>query len=411
MRLLSPPDKIIKAKILLPASKSISNRLLIIQALSGGDFTINNLSNADDTVCLKKNLERIKSNSTNSIIDSGEGGTTFRFLLAYLSFIPGNFILTCSERMQQRPVKELVEALRQVGANIAYLEREDHPPLEIKGGGLKGGNVEIDSSVSSQFVSALLLVAPMFKEAINIALNGNIVSASYIKMTIRLMHDMGANVVMDKKNICVLPSPYKTKNIVVEGDWTAASYWYSIAALSNKAEIFLEGLKADSLQGDALLPKLFERFNVHTEFVEGGIVLKKGNARLPEKVEFDLSDNPDIAQTIALVCAALKIPAKLSGLKTLKVKETDRLFALKCELEKFSVVVNIIDDDLLEILPHNFTCTSATINTYKDHRMAMAFAPLALLCNDIDIEDPSVVSKSYPAFWDDLKMAGFTLHS
>jgi 3-phosphoshikimate 1-carboxyvinyltransferase len=414
MILVSPPSSAIHAKIELPGSKSISNRLLMIRAISGLELHFRNLSDSEDTVLLAKSLGEIKGKRS-ATIDIHHAGTDMRFLTAYLAVTEGEWILTGSERMKQRPIGELVEALRKLGADIAYTEKEGFPPLKIKGKKLDGGRIEMDGSISSQFISALLMISTTFEKGLDLTLKGEIVSLPYITMTIELLKQFGVFVSFIGNKLITKASEFTlfNENIFIESDWSAASYWYSIVALSEKAEIELLFLEQDSLQADCLLPALYNKLGVKTEYIEKGVRLSKKTISDIE-FKYDFTNCPDIAQTVAVSCLGLGIKADLSGLKTLKVKETDRLVALKNELEKFGAKIEITNDVLKLIPPPtlrtpNSTPVTAGIQTYGDHRMAMCFAPLSIKNPKIKIEHPEVVDKSYPAFWDDLEEAGFSL--
>lgn len=426
---LSHSTKIIKGSIDLTASKSISNRVLIIKALCDNDFKIENLATAKDTVTLNKLL----FNNDEQTFDVGHAGTVMRFLTAYLSLIKGEFIITGSERMQQRPIKVLVDALRDLGVKIEYLKNEGYPPLKITGGLISGNNIEIDGGVSSQYISALMLIAPKIKGGLTIQFKNEIISKPYINMTLEIMKDFGADVCWVDETIVIKEGNYKAKDFVVEADWSSASYWYGIAALANEAEINLYGLSKNSLQGDAVVQDIYKNFGVKTEFIRNGIRLTKSfHHSITSSFHFDFENCPDIAQTVAVTCAALNVEAKFTGLKTLRIKETDRIFALQQELTKLGFSITVDGDDLI-INPslravnlsgvegeakqssssrhsgesRNLTSWSnISIDTYDDHRMAMAFAPLALMA-PITINEEDVVVKSYPDFWRDLKGVGF----
>ncbi len=403
--------KNIKGTILLTASKSESNRALIIQALCSEHFEIENLAKAQDTVTLKTLLDR--SEKTDEIYDTGPAGTTMRFLTAYLATLPGKRILTGSERMKQRPIGLLVNALNELGADIQYLEKEGYPPLQINGNKIKGGEIEIDGSISSQFISALLLISPVMQNGLVIKFKGNIISRPYINMTLKMMEEFRVYGQWHGNSISVSPQQYHKKSdpdykYLVDGDWSAASYWYSMAALANEADLKVMGLKHPSLQGDSIVSELYSFFGIKTNYIENGIHLTKIKVK-DEHFGYNFSDCPDIAQTAAVTAAALKIPSFFNGLSTLKIKETDRLLALQQELKKFNCKMDIINDEAIELSPENFVGSEQAIATYEDHRMAMAFTPLALKSENINIMHPEVVSKSYPHFWDDLKEVGFEI--
>lgn len=407
---LSHSSKILSGNIELTSSKSISNRVLMIKALSGLNFEIKNLAEAKDTQTL---LKLLANDSTT--FDVGHAGTVMRFLTAFLAIKEGEFVLTGSERMQERPIKILVDALKTLGADIAYLKNEGYPPLQIKGKKLAGGSIEIDGSVSSQYISALMLVAPYLEKGLNINFLGEITSKPYLEMTAQIMRYFGAELSWNSTGMEIKSGKYIAKYFFVEADWSAASYWYGMVALADKTDVKLYGLQQNSLQGDAVVQKIYEQFGVNTEFIKNGIRLTKAsNFQLPtSNFVLDFTNCPDIAQTVAVTCAALNVPAKLIGLHTLRIKETDRIVALQTELTKLNYNVEVEGDDLI-ILPslrterHSCESRNLAIKTYDDHRMAMAFAPLGLLY-PITIEDENVVVKSYPNFWEDLKVVGFDI--
>ncbi len=412
---ISHPSKKINGSICLTASKSESNRALMIQALCSEKFEIKNLATAEDTVTLNRILNQQQlSDNNQQIIDVGAAGTTMRFLTAYFSTQKGTFILTGSDRMKKRPIGILVDALRGLGAEIEYLENEGFPPLKIVGKALRGGEVVIDGSVSSQFVSALLLIAPELQTGLVIKFKGEVISRPYINMTLKMMEEFRVYGQWHANSISVSKQNYHRKSDVdyvyqVEADWSSASYWYAIAALSEQVDLSIMGLNHPSLQGDAIVADLFTFFGIKTEYITGGIRITKNRFK-DEHFGFDFSDCPDIAQTIAVVVSALNIPALFNGLHTLRIKETDRIEALKIELNKIGTSVEILNDTSVKITPQTVDFkTSVTISTYDDHRMAMAFSALALKLDSVSIADPEVVKKSYPNFWTDLKSVGFEL--
>lgn len=411
---ISKPDRRLIGEITLAGSKSISNRTLIIQALCDEDFPILHIANAKDTQLLTELLQ-----SEKIVRDAGAAGTTFRFLTAYLALQPSTQILTGSERMKQRPIKVLVDALRQLGANIDYLEQEGYPPLQIgeptREFG-KNNRLSIASNTSSQYISALLLIAPILPKGLELTLEGNLVSRPYIEMTLGQMRYFGVESRWEGNVIQVAPQDYQPKPFRVEADWSAASYYYAIAALAEEVDLQLNGLFENSLQGDAALVKMMKKFGILTEFNAEGVRLRKNAELLPPVFEYDFIECPDLAQTLAVVCAGMGVQGVFTGLETLKIKETDRIAALKTELAKVKVS--------LAALPARFSQKSGkqyfsienqaivennpTFSTYKDHRMAMAFAPLAMF-GAIQIEEPEVVEKSYPDFWEDLRKLGFDI--
>ena len=394
-------------KIKVTGSKSESNRLLLLKALFPG-IEIENLSNSDDSQLMQIALE-----SSEDIIDIHHAGTAMRFLTAYFSVQEDReIILTGSKRMKERPIKILVDALVELGADIEYLENLGFPPLKIKGKKLEGGKVSLSANVSSQYISALLLIAPKLKNGIELSLNGEITSTPYIKMTLNLLNQIGVNTSFEGNIIKVDPLIKNINNmsLVVESDWSSASYFYSLVALSEIGnELVLSSYKHKSLQGDSVLASIYKNFGVETKFQENAIHIKKAKrSSLKNGVELDLSNAPDIAQTIAVTCLGLGLKCNLTGLHTLKIKETDRLLALKTEIEKLGGQV-IISDASLQLKENQSIKDNILIETYNDHRMAMAFAPLALK-TEIIIEDAEVVSKSYPDFWKDLAAIGIAIN-
>jgi len=394
------PNPELKGTITLAGSKSISNRVLIIRALCSTPFPVKALANANDTDLLARLLE-----SDGEILNAGPAGTTFRFMTAYLSLQEGNRVLTGSERMQQRPISVLVEALRQLGADITYLGKEGFPPLRIVGSNMRGGcDLAIPADTSSQYISAILMVAPSLPGGLSLTLTGKIVSRPYIEMTLELMAYFGVTHHWEGQTIRINPQAYSSRPITIEADWSAASYYYALAALSRRAEITLNGLFADSLQGDAVLADLFQPFGVETRFTEMGIHLSKRENPIFSPFAYDFLRCPDLAQTLAVVCAATGTKGRFQGLETLRIKETDRIAALENELSKGGC--HIIPDGDTFLVSGKFDAPGVPcFQTYEDHRMAMALAPLALL-QPISMEHPEVVGKSYPDFWRDLAQLG-----
>ena len=403
---LSAPS-VVKTTIQLPASKSISNRALIINALARGTTPPCNLSDCDDTLVMIKALAE-----NNETIDIMAAGTAMRFLTAYLSTVQGTHILTGTERMQQRPIQILVNALRELGAQIDYAGKEGFPPLRIHGTELKGNELTLKGNVSSQYISALLMIGPVLKNGLRLHLTGEIISLPYINLTLQLMKEFGAKAAWTSGNsIEVAPQPYTPVSFMVESDWSAASYWYQIAALSEQAEIELMGLFRNSYQGDSRGAEVFSRLGITTEFTHEGVLLKKSN-RLVEQLNEDFVDIPDLAQTFAVTCCLLGIPFRFTGLQSLKIKETDRIFALKTELRKLGYLLQDVQDSIL--IWDGERCqpeAQPVIQTYEDHRMAMAFAPAALRFPEMRIAEPQVVTKSYPTYWENLQQAGFGIET
>ena len=388
--------------IQITGSKSESNRLLLLQALYGF-VDVSNISNSDDSEVMTRALQ-----SNQEVIDIHHAGTAMRFLTAYFSIVEGRTtILTGSERMQERPIKVLVDALRSLGAKIDYVANEGFPPLKITGSALAQNEVEIDAHVSSQYISALLIIAPKLPNGLQLTLKGKITSVPYLKMTLALLNKIGVQTTFNANRITIAPlrsTPDKTIAIAVESDWSSASYYFSLVALSPVGtKIQLNTYKKDSLQGDAALVDIYKAFGIKTDFTAQGIVITKVSESFEPK-EFDLNNTPDLAQTIAVTCLGLGISCDLKGLHTLKIKETDRLVALKTEIEKLGGLVTI-DENSLQLERCQELKSNTAIETYNDHRMAMAFAPLCLK-TALHINDAGVVSKSYPGFWEDLQLLG-----
>ncbi len=405
-------DKNLKGTIKLPASKSESNRLLIIHSLCKENFEIHNLSQASDTKSLQELLNKIRKQkiSDNYLkLDVQDAGTVMRFLTAYLSIKSGKWLLTGSKRMTQRPIGTLVETLNKLGAKIKYVKNRNFPPLLIDGTNIKGGEIKINASESSQFISALLLIAPKLPDGLIIHLNGDIVSLPYIKMTIKIIEYFGIKIIKNNKSLIIKNQPYIVRDFNIESDWTAASYWFEMAAFADKVDLLLLGLKNESLQGDAVIVDIFKKFGIKSNFSKNGIHLTKNN-HIVKNFKYDFTNFPDIAQTLSVTCAALNINAELYGLKNLQIKETDRLKALKNELLKIGADAEIIQNSKLKI---QNSCLNLNIKdnikTYYDHRMAMSFAPIAIESGEITIENPEVVKKSYPNFWEDLLSVGFEM--
>jgi 3-phosphoshikimate 1-carboxyvinyltransferase len=390
----------------LPGSKSISNRILIIKALSGLDFTIRNSSDSDDT----KHLNEALQYYTNSnLINVGHAGTDMRFLTAFLSLKNGSYELTGSDRLQQRPVKDLVEVLKTLGADISYKNKEGYPPLLISGKQLSGGKVEISGSVSSQFITALLLVAPYFTNGLELTIIGDLVSKPYVNMTVELMKEFGASVIWKDHEICVQPVPYTytKKEFLVESDWSAASYYYSIVALSKlNTSLSINGLFQKSLQADSVCTEIYKNFGVTTSYSENEITITKSTTVSKSELEYNFIECPDIAQTVVCTSVGLQIPFTFTGLQTLKVKETDRIVALKNEFAKLGIELVVSDNSIQWLVTKSLNNSNVSIAAYNDHRMAMSFATLSVLLDEVIIEDANVVSKSYPLFWEHLKSIG-----
>lgn len=402
----------LSADINLPASKSISNRALIIHALGGGQLP-KNLSDCDDTRAVINALRDMPET-----IDVGAAGTAMRFMTAYLSVTEGEHTITGSERMRHRPIGVLVDALRMLGATIEYVAEEGYPPLHIMGHPLLGGRLEIPGNVSSQFISALLLIGPVMQLGLSLHLTGEIVSRPYIDLTIHVMHGFGAEVDWTSPDtIQVRPKPYSNAPYLIENDWSASSYWYELASLYpiSEAHVGLRGLEDSSRQGDSVVKYIFSLLGVKTTFDEPHTG-KPTTVRLTRHLDsvaqlsYDFLNCPDLAQTVVATCCGLGVTFHFTGLASLRIKETDRLVALQKELRKLGFIIQIINNE--ELLWDGSVCDPSMepIDTYEDHRMAMALAPLAVKFPNLRINNPEVVSKSYPDFWKDLRKASFTIN-
>ncbi|QZE13397.1 3-phosphoshikimate 1-carboxyvinyltransferase [Halosquirtibacter laminarini] len=400
-------DNALQGVITLPASKSICNRALIMNALSPSPIQIENISESDDSKVMLKALS-LDSNT----IDIGHAGTAMRFLTAFFSQKEGEWILTGSSRMKERPIAVLVEALKKMGAEISYTEKEGYPPLKIKGKNLQGGALSLDGSVSSQYISAILMLAPTLKDGIELTLTNRVISRSYIELTLEMMKHFGVESHFEENKITITPQQYKATEFLCESDWTGASYIYQIAALCDNVDLTLPYLFKNSLQGDCAIINWFEKFGITTTETDKGLQIKKTGQFTEDKLELDFILNPDVAQTMAVLCGILKIPFHFSGLETLKIKETDRIHALQVECAKMGMkLIEPIEgslswdgtfDQSLKQEPNIF-------DTYKDHRMAMSYCAVGMFNHPIYINEPMVVTKSYPRFWDDMKNAGFTI--
>lgn len=391
----------LKEQIAITGSKSETNRLLLLQALFP-NITLANTSNSDDSEVMQKALE-----GNDEVVDIHHAGTAMRFLTAYFAVNEGReVVLTGSKRMTERPIKVLVEALQQLGAQITYEKEEGYPPIRIKGQKITAAKVNIPANVSSQYISALLLVAPKLENGIELTLVGEITSIPYIKMTLALLNDLDIETSFVGNVITVKPKKeVDSKVMTVESDWSSASYYFSLVALAKTARVSLTSYKETSLQGDSALVEIYKEMGVNSSFEGNQITLTKVENFEHKDVTFDLNNTPDIAQTIAVTCLGLGIGCHLTGLHTLKIKETDRLEALKTEMTKLGANISVTNDSLTLIATNNIN-KEVRIDTYNDHRMAMAFAPLGLKV-PIVINDSEVVSKSYPDFWEDLKKIGF----
>lgn len=403
---ISSSGQVKNCVVALTASKSISNRALIIQTLCENPVIIKNLSTSTDTQGLLKALK-----VAGGKVDVADAGTSFRFLASLLSIQKGEFLLTGNERMKQRPIGPLVDTLRSLGASIEYVGIEGFPPLKITGRKLSGGEVSIDRSLSSQFVSSLLLIAPIFEKGLTLHLEGKSSSDSYLEMTLRMLENFNIKPERNGDTITIFSGKYSATQFVVENDWSAASYWYSLCAMNPGSEFRLIGLNENSLQGDRVVADIMQTFGVHTKFEVGSVVIS--SEAEPQKnnlseFKYDFSSHPDLVMTIAVLCMAKNIKGEFTGVSSLRIKESDRLSALKSELQKCGAEVIVKDDNLI-VVPGSMLRQPDIIQTYNDHRIAMAFAPLASLLGSISFDSIDVVSKSYPEFWEQLALAGIEM--
>ncbi len=408
---LTHPSKKIQGTVQLTGSKSESNRALIIQSLSKGQVEIANLSEAADTVTLNRVLQIASDPKPGfNTIDIGPAGTAMRFLTAYLNLVKGNFILTGTERMQQRPIGILVDAMKEIGADIHYDKKVGYPPLKIEGGLFQEKDrVKIKGNISSQYISALLLIAPALKKGLTLEIEGELTSRPYVSMTLDMLKSVGIQHEWKNNAIKIAPQAFEKQTIYVEPDWSAASYWYAIVALADaNASIVLPGLRKNSLQGDIAIISIMEHFGVQSSFESDGLHLNKKVIGSDVSL-FNFKECPDLAQTVVVVAAALKRDVSFTGLETLKIKETDRIAALQKEIAKFGAEL-IEDGDTYHLKTAQvYQPEEVTFDTYEDHRMAMAFAPLAIVFDQIKIAEPQVVEKSYPDFWNHLQAQAFVI--
>ena len=400
--LISHTSKSINADLVLPPSKSISNRALIIQALCQSKPKLLNLSQSSDTQSLIKALQ-----ANSKTIDIGDAGTSMRFLTAYLSQQKGSYILTGSDRMKERPIGHLVEALNSIGADINYLEKDGFPPLAINGKAVEGGKVDVTTSVSSQFVSALLLIAPTLKKGLSLSLKGELLSKPYIKMTLNIMRYFGIQSSWTNNTIQVEPQNYRPRDLKVESDWSALAFILQGMSIAKSAQVSISGLSKDSWQGDSYVLNLFEKFGLQHEFKNDKLFLKKFNKDLNRDYNVNLIDTPDLAQAYCCTLSAFSKSAKISGLNNLKLKESHRLKALHIELNKIGQI-SYYTEDTMQLEASILHTPTESFDSHNDHRMAMCLAPFALLF-DIKIKNIEVVNKSYPSYWEDLKKMGFTI--
>ncbi|MDL5045114.1 3-phosphoshikimate 1-carboxyvinyltransferase [Oscillatoria amoena NRMC-F 0135] len=393
----------VRGVVALPASKSIANRLLVMNALAANVITINNLSQANDTRLLHSILDELSFNTISAVeIDCHDAGTVMRFLTAFFAITEGKWLLKGTERMHQRPIGILVEKLKELGADIEYLHNEGYPPLLINGTQLKGGEIRIDAGISSQYISALMMIAPYLKNGLTLKLEGKITSKPYISLTTGLMQQCGVHAGFVGNVITIPEGKYKATKTTVESDWSAASYWYAVAAVANRAEIQLNGLLPDSLQGDSVVARLMEEFGVTTTFTNNGVLIKNGGT-VTNHFEHDFTDCPDLGPTFIALCGAMGIPARFYGLESLAIKESDRTAALATELKKVGVVFEQ-NGEYWQLIPNNEALNSSKtieFDTYNDHRLAMALSVFSIVLSEIKINNPQVIIKSYPTFWDD----------
>ena len=394
----------------IPGSKSISNRLLIMKALEQSPVHFPGLSDADDTVRLRQSLKMIKTCKRSGIpmvVDTGHAGTVMRFLTAFLAQYPGKWLLTGSERMQQRPIGGLVDILKQMGAETEYTKKEGNPPLLITGKRLSGGEYEPEASISSQFITALMLIAPRLKTALTLHFKEEPVSFSYIGMTAKLMERTGADIEVTPKKITIKPSAYKLKQIAVEPDWSSAAFWYELVAVAGNIKITLPGLTVDSIQGDRALADVFTYLGVTTDEDEQGITLYK-NGKTKKTLDYNYSNCPDIVPAVMATCSALGVRAVFRGIEHLRYKESDRIEKMQQELGKTGTEI-VAEGDTYKLIPGKNPQKPLTFETHNDHRLAMSLAPLAAAYKEVTVSDPGVVVKSYPGYWKELEKTGFTI--
>ena len=394
---ISSLNKTIYGSIGLESSKSISNRLLIIKELCKTKFEIQNLSNSKDTEILNELLDSFK---TRKDINCEDAGTALRFAVAFLTTKKGTWKVLGSKRMHERPIKPLIDCLIELGAEIKYLEKEGFPPIEIKSKKLKSKKLSLPGDISSQFISALLLVAPTIENGLILEITSKVLSKPYIDMTLDLMRQFGIEHSWENKLIKVEQQNYLAKNIKIENDWSAASFWYSFLALSKSGEIKIPNLYANSIQGDSVLSSIYLKLGIKTEFNKDSIVINK-TKNIAKEIELDLSNHPDLALPIIVTCSGLGIKAHLMGLESLKIKESNRLECIKKELEKFNVICSISDSSIKIKENQNIVQPKSTIECHNDHRIAMSIAPLCMKVNSIKFDNKNIVNKSYPKFWED----------
>lgn len=415
LKISAPYNNEINGVLDIPASKSISNRCLIIQALCEEKISLENLSISDDTKILQAALLQIEQENHKEIleINVGMAGTAFRFLCSFLSIQNGKFILTGHQRLKERPIKPLVDALKDLGADITYLEKEGFAPLLIEGKNLNAHSVKIPANISSQFITALLLIAPKLENGLKIQLEGEIASKPYIDMTLSLMKHFGVEASFEGQNIEVKAQKYISNHLFIEADWSSASYFYEALALAKSGELVLKNFSKNSIQGDSKLAILFTQFGVETSFEKNSILLTK-NISESKAFTYDFTNEPDLAQTFITTSVALNKEIQINGIQSLTIKETDRILAVKTEINKLGFNLIAHENEDLEVFQleknEDFKIEKPIIfQTYNDHRMAMCLAPLCLKYNEVFIENPEVVSKSNPLFWDQLEILGFII--
>ena len=401
---ISSKSKTISGSINLEASKSISNRLLIIRELCDNKFNIENLSNAKDTRILTKILNDFKSQKD---IDCKDAGTALRFALAFLATKDGNWVVSGSKRMHERPIKPLVDCLLELGTEIKYLNKNGFPPIEIKGGELKSEKLIIKGNISSQFISALLMIAPKLENGIHLEIVSKVLSKPYIKMTLELMSEFGINYSWKNNLIKIEKQSYIGKKMMVENDWSAASFWYSFVALSKNGKIEIPKLNKSSIQGDSILSEIFSNLGVKTSFKKNSIILSR-NSKLVKELNLDLSNYPDLGLPLIVTCSGLGIKAHLKGLKNLQIKESKRLEVIQKELKKFNINTQIDNSSISIKENQKIEQPTSNIDCHNDHRIPMSIAPLSMKINSISFENKNVVNKSYPDFWKDLEVAGIS---
>lgn len=422
---IKPPIELNRAPVTLPLSKSIANRMLIIGYITGNEDLVK-FPDCADSNTMRELLRKLRSKSyfgqyqgndqidfQDNIYNTGDAGTVFRFLSALLAITPGKSLLTGSARMLERPCGPLIDSLIELGAHCSYMDKHGYPPVLIEGNKLKGGTISVDATVSSQFISALMMVAPLMPIGLTINLEGDAVSQPYIHLTADLMKRNGANVTVDISKVIVHPADYNFKEGIHEADWSAASYWYTLAALqkqdsTERSPVILKGLNHKSMQGDRLVAKIFEKLGIESKWFNGDVHLHNTGV-VAKHIDIDLHGQPDLAPALAVACAGLQISATISGLETLVIKESNRLESIKSELKKLGYICQIEANNTLQIIVGRTEQTSNVIDTYNDHRIAMAMAMLSLTNGPLLINNPEVVRKSYPEFWTDLTSAGFII--